>query len=98
MFSFFREICLIFTKENAIIYKKGGGFILYADYNNLWKLLIDKGMKKTDLKESCGISYNVIAKLSNNEFVSMDSLYKICICLKCDIGDVVTFNPNFKEI
>lgn len=55
-------------------------------------------MKKTDLKESCGISYNVIAKLSNNEFVSMDSLYKICICLKSDIGDVVTFNPNLKEI
>lgn len=60
-------------------------------YDKLWKMLIDKRMNRTDLKEIAGISFNVLAKLGRNEFVSMESLYKICKALDCDIGDIVEF-------
>ena len=60
-------------------------------YNNLWKLLIDKKLKRTDLKELCGISSNVLAKLGKNEPISMESLEKICIALNCNIEDVMNF-------
>lgn len=58
-------------------------------YNKLWKLLIDKGIKKTELKVLAGVSTNVIAKLGKNKTVSMDTLAKICTALNCDISDVV---------
>lgn len=58
-------------------------------YNKLWKLLIDKGIKKTELKTLAGVSTNIIAKLGKNDPVSMETLSKICTALKCDIADVV---------
>lgn len=58
-------------------------------YNKLFKLLIDKGMKKADLRKATGISPNTMTKLSNNEFVSMEVLVKICRTLNCDLGDIV---------
>ncbi len=60
------------------------------NYNKLWKLLIDKGMKKGDLMTVSGVSSNIIAKLGRNEYVSMESLERICISLNCDIGDIVS--------
>ena len=58
-------------------------------YDKLWKLLIDKKMNRTDLKEASGISFNVLAKLGKDETVSMDSLLKICNALDCDIADIM---------
>ena len=58
-------------------------------YNNLWKLLIDKGIKKTELKTIAGVSTNVIAKLGKNETVSMETLAKICTALDCGLDDIV---------
>ena len=58
-------------------------------YNKLFKLLIDKRMKKTELRKLIGISPNTLTKLSNNEFVSMEVLVKICRALNCDVGDIV---------
>ena len=58
-------------------------------YNKLWKLLIDKGIKKTELKTLAGVSSNVIAKLGKNDHVSMETLTKICTALNCDIADIV---------
>lgn len=58
-------------------------------YNKLFKLLIDKGMKKTELQKAIGISPNTLTKLSKNEFVSMEVLVKICLTLNSDIGDIV---------
>jgi DNA-binding Xre family transcriptional regulator len=58
-------------------------------YNKLFKLLIDKGMKKTDLRLATGISPNTLTKLSNNEYVSMEVLVKICRVLHCDVGDIM---------
>lgn len=58
-------------------------------YNKLWKLLIDRGMKKTDLKNATGISSSTISKMGKNEQVSMDSILKVCKVLNCDIGDIM---------
>ena len=71
-----------------------------ASYVKLWTLLIDRGLKKTDLISIAGISTNILAKLGKNDFVSMESLEKICKSLNCNIGDIVdfTFDENiFKE-
>ena len=65
----------------------------YVDYKKLWKLLIDKGIKnKTDLIPMANISTNVLAKLNKGEFVSMDSMQKICMALNCDVGDICVMN------
>ena len=60
-----------------------------VSYNKLFKLLIDKSMKKTDLRLAIGISPNTLTKLSNNEYVSMEVLVKICRVLDCDFGDIM---------
>ena len=60
-------------------------------YDNLWKLLIDKRMNKTQLKQLAGISTNAVAKLGKNEAVSLETLEKICKILHCNIGDIVEF-------
>jgi len=62
-----------------------------VSYDKLWKLLIDKKMNRTELKEVAGISFNVLAKMGKNEFISMESLYKICLTLNCNIGDIIEF-------
>lgn len=62
---------------------------MIVSYDKLWKLLIDKKMNRTDLKNAAGISFNVLAKMSRNEFVSLESLCKICTTLDCDLGDIV---------
>lgn len=63
-------------------------------YNKLWKLLIDKNMKKKDLQRLSGISSATITKLGRNENVNTEILQKICTALECDICDVMEFIPN----
>lgn len=63
-----------------------------VDYKKLWKLLIDKDMKKTDLIPVAGISSNVLAKMNKGEFVSMESIQKVCKALHCDVGDICVVN------
>lgn len=60
------------------------------NYNNLWKLLIDRGMTKTDLRIKAGLTTSAIAQLGKNEYVSLKVIEKICDALDCDISDVVT--------
>lgn len=62
-----------------------------VSYKKLWKVLIDKEMKKTDLIKEAGITSNILARMGNNQYIALDSLEKICVALKCDIGDVVEF-------
>ena len=57
-------------------------------YKKLWKLLIDKNMKKKDLCEMSGVSSTSIAKMGRNENVTTDNLVRICEALKCDIADI----------
>ena len=62
-------------------------------YNKLFKLLIDRGLKKTEFAKQVGIGGNTLAKLSKNETVSMDSVVRICRYLKCDVGDIMEILP-----
>ena len=73
--------------------------ILTINYNKLWKVLIDKGMNKKDLKLASGISTTAIAKLGKGENLNTDTLLKICSVLNCDISDiceVVRTNDRFE--
>lgn len=58
-------------------------------YNNLFKLLIDKGIKKTELAQMADISQTTLAKLSKNQYVSMDVLVRICDSLGCSFDAIV---------
>lgn len=58
-------------------------------YKKLWKLLIDRDMKKKDLREAAGISTASIAKLGKNENVNTEILIKVCNALNCDISDIM---------
>ena len=60
-----------------------------VNYNKLWKLLIDKGMTKTDLRLQTGMSTSTLAKMSKNENVSLEVILSICKVLECNIGDIV---------
>ena len=64
------------------------------NYNNLWKSLIDRGMKKTDLAKEAGISSATLAKMSSNQCVSMETIIKVCDVLDCDISNVITITRD----
>ena len=71
--------------------------IMKACYKKLWKLLIDKNLKRTDLKKLAGISSGSLAKLGKDENVSMDILQKLCKALECNIGDIMDLVPGKDE-
>ena len=66
-------------------------------YNRLWKLLIDRGMTRTQMRLAAGISTSTLAKLSKGEDVNSSILVKICDALQCNIGDIADCVPNAKE-
>ena len=62
-----------------------------VDYSKLWKLLIDKKINKTQLREVAQISTNAVARLGKNETVSLATLEKICKSLNCRVEDIIDF-------
>lgn len=64
------------------------------NYNRLWKLLIDKGMTKTQMRLQAGISTNILAKMGKGEPVAMESLAKIATALNCGLDDIVEFSDS----
>ena len=64
------------------------------NYNRLWKLLIDKDMNKTDLRNCTGLGQATIAKLSKGENVNTEVLERICSALNCNIEDIVEFKND----
>lgn len=62
-----------------------------VSYNNLWKLMIDKKIKKSELCKTVKISSSTMAKMTNEEMVAMPILEKICAELECNIGDIMEF-------
>lgn len=62
---------------------------MIISYKKLWKLLIDRDLKKKDLREMAGISPSTIAKLGRNENINTEVIIKICKALKCDICDIM---------
>lgn len=67
------------------------------NYNMLWKLLIDKGMTKTQMRLQAGISTNILAKMGKGEPVAMESLAKIAIALNCGLDDIVEIEKGGAE-
>lgn len=68
-----------------------------VSYNRLWKLLIDKGMTKTEMRKAAGISTNVLAKMGKNETVSMDTLGRIAAAMECGLDDIVEITVTEKD-
>ena len=65
-----------------------------VSYKKLFKLLIDRNMKKKDLQEAAGLSPASITKLAKNEIVRLDVLVKVCAALNVDFGDIMDFVPG----
>lgn len=63
-------------------------------YKKLWKLLIDKDMKKSDLRNAANLSSSTVAKLTKGENVSTAILVKICNALNCDVSDIMEMMPD----
>ena len=63
-------------------------------YKKLWKLLIDREMKKKDLMSMAGISWSTITKMGHDEHVSTGILVKICSALKCDFDEIMEIVPD----
>ena len=78
------SVILCYNESITII-----GEVFMVSYNKLWKRMIDLNMKKKELKELTGIGSTTLTKLTNDEPVSMDVMIKICVALKCNIGDVM---------
>lgn len=68
--------------------------VMVISYKKLWKLLIDKDMKKKDLQRIAGISSASVTKLGKNENVNTEILQKICTALNCDISDIMEMIPD----
>ncbi len=67
---------------------------MLANYKKLWKLLIDRDLKKKDLAKIAGISNTSISKMGRNENVTMEVLVKICTALNCELSDIVEITPE----
>ena len=67
-------------------------------YNKLWKLLIDKKMSKADLRRAAGIAPNTMTRLRRDEQVSLTVLYKICVAVNADIGEIMEFTSIKKGL
>ena len=66
-------------------------------YNRLWKLLIDKSMTKTELKDRAKVTTNIIAKMGKGEPVAMESLAKIATAMQCGLDDVVEITSEVES-
>lgn len=68
------------------------------NYDGLWKLLIDKKMKKQELREKAGLTHTAMAKLGKAESVHLDVLLKICKVLNCELKDIVSAKVKSEEV
>lgn len=66
-------------------------------YKKLWKLLIDKDLKKKDLQQMSGVSAASITKMGRNENVNTEIIEKICLALNCDVADIMEITENTKD-
>lgn len=81
---------MLIMEKYVIIYKTiNGGIIMAISYKKLWKLLIDRDMKKSELQELANVSASSIAKLGKNENVNTDILVRICKALNCELEDIM---------
>ena len=67
-------------------------------YDKLFHMMIDKKISNAQLKQMAGISANIITRLKRNEYISMESIEKICRALNCGVDDILEFTPEIKKI
>ena len=66
--------------------------VIYGvSYNRLWKQLIDKNMKRIEMQHLTGISANILARMGKNQYVSMETIEKICKKLDCTLDEIMEF-------
>lgn len=89
-----RKNLLIICENYAIIaLSTKGGVRMHISYNKLWKLLIDRGIKKGELQKLSHVSASSIAKLGRNENVNTEILVRICSALECELSDIMELVP-----
>lgn len=88
------QIIILDVKKDISSLMLKNGAEMKVRYNKLWKLLIDKGMKKSQLREAVGASKSTFAKLGKNENVTLPVLLNICEYLECDFGDIMEAVPE----
>ncbi len=66
-------------------------------YNKLWKLLIDKKIRQSDLRRAANFAPNTLTRLYKDQDVKLDVLYRICMVLEVDIGDIMEFLPEEEQ-
>lgn len=84
-----RQNLLQIAEDKNLLNTLTRGVTMTICYNKLWKLLIDKNMKKKDLRLATGMSTTALAKLGKNQHVSTEILTKICTVLDCDFCDII---------
>ena len=65
-----------------------------VSYNRLWKMLIDKNMKRIEMQYLTGISGNILARMGKNQYVSMETIEKICKKLDCTVDEMLEFTDD----
>lgn len=68
-----------------------------VSYKKLFHLLIDRGIQPVELTERAGFSANILTRLRREQYVSLESIEKICIALGCKVDDILEFIPDEKE-
>lgn len=76
---------------------KKGRMEMAVTYKKLWHMLLDRNMKKKDLREEADLTNYTIRKLTNDEAVTTDTLAKICRCLECTVDDIMEILPEDDE-
>lgn len=66
-------------------------------YKKLFHLLIDRGISTSELTEQAGFSANILTRLRRDQYVSLDSIEKICVTLNCGVNDILEFLPDREE-
>ena len=66
-------------------------------YNRLWKMLIDKNMKRIEMQYLTGISGNILARMGKNQYVSMETIEKICKKLDCTVDEMMEFTDDEQQ-
>ena len=68
-----------------------------VSYNRLWKMLIDKNMKRIEMQYLTGISGNILARMGKNQYVSMETIEKICKKLDCTVDEMMEFTDDEQQ-
>ena len=79
------------TNKSRNLSNKNVEVIYECSYNRLWKQLIDKNMKRIEMQHLTGISANILARMGKNQYVSMETIEKICKKLDCTIDEIMEF-------